>query len=73
VINNLPASVEVSEDVNVETQLIVLDITDASLDDTVTCTITSVVPTLTALYLRYAAGTSSKHVITSTRMLRLII
>ncbi|XP_048744688.2 cadherin-23-like isoform X2 [Ostrea edulis] len=59
VINNLPASVEVSEDVSVETQLIVLDVTDASLADTVTCTITSVTPTLTALYLRYAVGTSN--------------
>ncbi|XP_055996535.1 cadherin-23-like isoform X2 [Ostrea edulis] len=59
VINNLPASVEVSEDVSVETQLIVLDVTDASLDDTVTCTIPNVTPTLTALYIRYAAGTSN--------------
>ncbi|XP_048727546.1 serine-rich adhesin for platelets-like [Ostrea edulis] len=59
VINNLPASVEVSEDVSVETQLIVLNVTDASLDDTVTCTISSVTPTLTALYIRYAAGTSN--------------
>ena len=58
-IENLPASTEVSEDVNVETQLYVLTVTDASLADTVTCTITSVNPALTALYLRYATGTSS--------------
>nr|XP_022313980.1 protocadherin-like protein [Crassostrea virginica] len=59
VIENLPASTEVSEDVNVETQLYVLTVTDASLADTVTCTITNVNPALTALYLRYATGTSN--------------
>lgn len=59
VIENLPASTEISEDVNVETQLYVLTVTDASLADTVTCSITNVSPALAALYLRYATGTSS--------------
>lgn len=59
VIENLPASTEISEDVNVETQLYVLTVTDASLADTVTCSITNVSPALAALYLRYATGTSN--------------
>ncbi|XP_062573085.1 cadherin EGF LAG seven-pass G-type receptor 2-like [Saccostrea cucullata] len=59
VIENLPASTEINEDVSLETQLYVLTVTDASLADTVTCTINNVNPSLTALYLRYATGTSN--------------
>ena len=41
-----------------ETQLKVLTVTDASLADTVTCSINKINPASSDLYLRYAPGTA---------------
>nr|XP_034303261.1 protocadherin Fat 1-like isoform X2 [Crassostrea gigas] len=58
VFQNLPDTTSISEDIDEETQLKVLTITDASLADTVTCSINNINPTTTDLYLRYASGTA---------------
>ncbi|XP_078323242.1 uncharacterized protein LOC144622634 [Crassostrea virginica] len=58
VFENLPDTTSISEDIDVETQLKVLTVTDASLADTVTCSINNINPASTDLYLRYAPGTA---------------
>uniref|UniRef100_K1PI11 Protocadherin Fat 1 n=1 Tax=Magallana gigas TaxID=29159 RepID=K1PI11_MAGGI len=58
VFQNLPDTTSISEDIVVETQLKVLTVTDASLADTVTCSINNINPSTTDLYLRYASGTA---------------
>lgn len=62
VFQNLPDTTSISEDIAVETQLKVLTVTDASLADTVTCSVNNINPTTTDLYLRYAPGTSDYSV-----------
>lgn len=63
VFQNLPDTTSISEDIAVETQLKVLTVTDASLADTVTCSINNIDPTTTDLYLRYASGTAGKETV----------
>lgn len=62
VFQNLPDTTSISEDIAVETQLKVLTVTDASLADTVTCSVNNINPATTDLYLRYAPGTSDYSV-----------
>ncbi|XP_062571773.1 cadherin-related family member 2-like [Saccostrea cucullata] len=59
VFQNLPDTTTISEDIDVETQLKILTVTDASLADTITCAINNINPPLGDLYLRYAPGTSN--------------
>lgn len=62
VFQNLPDASFISEDIDVDTQLKVLTVTDASLADTVTCYISKTNPTTTDLYLRYASGKAGKDI-----------
>ncbi|KAK3085049.1 hypothetical protein FSP39_023491 [Pinctada imbricata] len=58
VIHNLPSSFDVSEDQTAELLLLTLSVTDASLADTVTCTLPSVSPSTSNFLLKVISGTS---------------
>lgn len=60
-IQNLPDASFISEDIDVDIQLKVLMVTDASLADTVTCYISKTNPATPDLYLKYASGKAGKE------------
>lgn len=59
VINNLPATADITEDHVTEQLLYTLGVTDASLADTVSCSIASTTPSTTNFFSRINAGTTS--------------
>uniref|UniRef100_A0A8W8M9V8 Cadherin domain-containing protein n=1 Tax=Magallana gigas TaxID=29159 RepID=A0A8W8M9V8_MAGGI len=63
VINNLPATADITEDHVTEQLLYTLDVTDASLADTVSCSIASATPSTTNFFSRINAGSTSNYVV----------
>ena len=61
VINNLPATSDLSEDHTTEQLLYTLNVTDSSAFDTVTCSVSSVSPTTDNFFARLIPGSTSKY------------